>query len=109
MGEYGGLPHEIISTTISEVLGPFVEPIQMNIDGTRSSIKIGDKLSVGMTPHVNPVDPSQEQEVHVVVPEGFIWKDAMAARNTGHQVNVDGLSFSDKDSNAFYATVEHSN
>ena len=48
-------------------------------------------------------------EVHVVVPDGFIWRDAKAARNTGLRVNVDGLSFEDKDSNAFFTSVEHSN
>jgi hypothetical protein len=109
MGEYGGMPHEIIATTISEVLGPFVEPIEMTVDDTKSSIKIGDKVTAAMTPHVSPMDATMEQDVHVVVPQGFIWTDAKAARNTGHRVNVDGLSFEDKDSNAFYAVVEHSN
>jgi hypothetical protein len=109
MGEYGGMPHEIIATTISEVLGPFVEPIEMTVDGTKSSVKVGDKVSAAMTPHVSPMDASVEQEVHVVVPDGFIWTDANAARNTGQTVNVDGLSFEDKDSNAFYSVVEHSN
>src|SRR5437867_6728995 len=33
MGQYGGLPWEINSTTISEVLGLFVEPIDLNMDG----------------------------------------------------------------------------
>jgi hypothetical protein len=72
-------------------------------------VKVGDKLAAAMTPHVNPADTSQEQEVHVVVPEGFIWRDANAARNTGQRVNVDGLQLEDKDTNAFYAVVEHSN
>ena len=109
MGEYGGMPHEILATTITEMLGPFVEPIDLTLDGTRSTVKVGDKLSAAMTPHVNPVDPSQETEVHVVVPDGFIWKDAKAARNRGLRVDVDGLSFEDKDSNAFFTSVEHSN
>ena len=109
MGNYGGMPHEIIATTLSTVLGPFVEPIEMTVDGTRSSVKVGDKLTAAMTPHVSPMDASVEQEVHVVVPDGFIWTDAKAARNTGQKVNVEGLSFEDKDSNAFYSVVEHSN
>jgi hypothetical protein len=58
---------------------------------------------------VNPVDPSQETDIHVVNPTGFIWKDGQAARSTGTRVNVDGLSFEDKDSNAFFTSVEHSN
>ena len=53
--------------------------------------------------------PSEEVDVHVVNPSGFIWKDGQAARTTGTKVNVDGLAFEDKDSNAFITTVEHSN
>lgn len=109
MGQYGGLPHEILATTVETVLGPFVEPIEFELDGTRSSFRVGDKIAAAMAPHVNPVDPSMEQEIHVVLPQGFIWTDAFAARNTGQRVNVDGLSFEDKDSNAFYSVVEHSN
>ena len=109
MNEYGGLPWEILATTVSKVLGPFVEPIELNIDGKRSTVKVGEKVSAAMTPHVNPVDPSEEIDVHVVNPSGFIWKDGQAARTTGTRVNVDGLSFEDKDSNAFFTTVEHSN
>jgi hypothetical protein len=107
--QYGGLPHEIFGPTLTDVKGPFVEPIEMTVDGTRSTVRIGDKVSAAMTPHTNPVEPSQEQEVHVVLPTGFTFQDAMAARNTGQKVNVDGLSFEDKDCNAFYAQVEHSN
>jgi hypothetical protein len=109
MGEYGGLPHEILSTTVETVLGPFVEPIELVIDGTRSSIRVGEKVSAQMTPHVSPMDASQEQEVHIVIPDGFIFRDGSAARNTGYRVNVEGLSFEDQDTNAFYAVVEHSN
>ena len=109
MNEYGGLPWEILSATISKVVGPFVEPIELKIDGRRSTVRIGDKVSAAMTPHVSPVDPSEEIDVHIVNPNGFIWKDGHAARTTGTQVNVDGVSFEDKDSNAFYTTVEHSN
>ncbi|MFN2544325.1 MAG: DUF1326 domain-containing protein [Actinomycetota bacterium] len=109
LGQYGGMPHEILSTTISEVLGPFVEPVEMTVDDTRSSVKVGDKVSAAMTPHVSPMDESQEQEVHIVIPEGFIWKDAKAARAINNKISVDGLSFEDKDTNAFYGVVEHSN
>jgi hypothetical protein len=108
-GQYGGMPHEIYASTITEVLGPYVEPIELHLDGTRSTVSVGGKVTAAMTPHVSPVDESQEQEVHIVVPTGFVWKDANAARNTGQKVNVDGLRFEDRDSNAFYATVEHSN
>ncbi|SRR6266540_4967703 len=108
-GQYGGNPHDIFSSTLTSLLGPFVEAIELNINGTKSSIKIGSKISAEMATHVSPVDPTQEQEVHVVMPTGFVFKDAQAARTVRQNVNVNGLSFEDTNSNAFYALVEHGN
>ncbi len=107
--QYGGLPWEIFAATFTTMLGPFVEPIELTINGTKSSVKVGDKVSAAMTPHVSPVDATIEQEVHVTLPTGFVFTDAQAARNTGQKVNVDGMVFQDNDCNAFYAVVEHSN
>jgi hypothetical protein len=107
--QYGGLPWEIFATTFTTMLDPIVESIEMKINGTKSSIKIGDKLSASMTPHVNPIEPSEEQEVHVVLPTGFVFTDAKAAKNMGQKVNVEGMQFEDKDCNAFFALVEHGN
>ena len=108
-GQYGGNPHDIFSSTFTTVLGPFIEPIEFNVNGTKSSIKIGSKISAEMTTHVSPVDPTQEQEVHVVLPTGFVFQDAQAAKNIRQMVNVDGMTFEDKDRNAFIAPVEHHN
>lgn len=107
--QYGGLPHEIFATTLTTILGPFVEKIDMKVAGTKSSLRIGDKVAAAMTSHVSPMDSSEEQEVHVVLPTGFVFTDGYAARTTGQKVSVDGLSFEDADSNAFYAKVDHHN
>jgi hypothetical protein len=107
--QHGGLPHEIFAMTFTTILGPFVEPIEITMDGTKSSVKIGAQIAASMTPHTSPVEPHDEQEVRVVLPTGFVFTDAQAARTTGQKVNVDGLQYEDKDSNAFYALVEHSN
>lgn len=107
--QYGGLPHEILATTLTDIKGPFVEPIDIKVDGTRSSVRIGSKLSAEMTPHVSPMDASVEQRVNVVVPDGFIFQEANAARAVGVSVNVDGLAFQEADTNAFFAVVEHGN
>jgi hypothetical protein len=107
--QHGGLPHEIFAATFTNILGPFVEPIEVEINGTKSSVKVGNKISAAMTPHTSPIEPYEEQEVHLVLPTGFVFTDADAARTTGQKVDVDGLQFEDKDSNAFHAKVEHSN
>ena len=107
--QFGGMPWEIFAATLTNVLGPFVEKIDITLNGTKSSVRIGDKISAAMTPHTSPVEPFDEQEIHLVLPTGFVWTDALAARNTGQKVNIDGLTFEDKECNAFYALVEHSN
>lgn len=106
---YGGLPHEIIGPTITEMLGPFVEDIEFVVKGTESSIKIGNKISAAMTSFTSPVEPHEPNDVRIMLPSGFIWQEAKAAKNTGQKVNVDGLAFQDKDCNAFYSVVEHKN
>ena len=107
--QYGGMPWEIFAATLTDMKGPFVEKIDFNLNGTKSSVKIGNKISAEMATHVSPVDPTLEQEVHVVLPTGFVWQDAQAARNVAQKVNVDGIQFEDKDCNAFYSVVEHAN
>jgi hypothetical protein len=107
--QHGGLPHEIFAMTFTNIIGPFVEPIEFKLDGTKSSVKVGSKISAAMTPHTSPVEPHEEQEVHIVLPTGFVFTDAQAARTTGQKVNIDGLQFDDKESNAFHAVIEHSN
>jgi len=107
--QYGGLPWEIFAATLTNLSGPFIEKIDIKLDGTKSSVKVGNKLSAEMTPHLSPVEPITEQEIHIVLPTGFVWQDALAARNVGQKVNVNGLQFEDKDSNAFYGNVEHGN
>lgn len=108
-GQHGGLPHEIIAATISNMRGPFVEDITFNADSTKSSITIGNKVHAEMTPFVAPVEPHDPQEIHIGLPQGFIWQDALAARNVGQKVSVDGLTFHAEDTNAFYTVLEHQN
>jgi len=107
--QYGGMPWEIFAATLTNMIGPFIEPVELKLNGTKSTVKVGNKISAAMTTFVSPVDESEEQEVHVVLPTGFVFTDAQAARNTGQKVSVDGISFEDKDSSAFYALVEHHN
>jgi hypothetical protein len=107
-GEDGGLPHEILATTLSNILGPFVSKVDVNWNETDSSVRIGDQVVSEMETFKDPVS-GEPHEVHVVIPDGFIWKDAKTSNVKRLNVNVDGLSFSEENTNGFYAVVTHTN
>lgn len=74
-GQAGGMPWEALAATIATMEGPVQESIELNVDGRRSSIRIGNTLEVQMKPLVNPVT-GVEQNVHITYPDGgFFWND----------------------------------
>jgi hypothetical protein len=108
MGEDGGMPWEIIATTISEIHGPFFESIEIEDNGTDSRLRVGEKLVVEMETFKDPVtgDP---HEVHTVMPNGFIFTDGLVAGTTTARIDAEGVSFDCSGNNAYYAQVEWSN
>jgi len=102
-----GLPWEILASTIGEIVGPFFEKIEINDDGTDSSVQVGDKFELRMKTFTNPVT-GEKHEVHTVLPDGFIFTDARICTTSAHRVNADGVSFDHPGKNAYYSEVEWS-
>jgi hypothetical protein len=102
-----GLPWEILAATVSEIHGPFFEPIDIVDSGTDSRVKVGDKLEIQMQSFTNPVTGDKHQ-VHMVLPDGFIFTDGHIATTSVNMVNVDGVSFDHPGNNAYYSHVEWS-
>jgi hypothetical protein len=102
-----GLPWEILASTFSEIHGPFFEKIEIVDDGTDSSFKVGDKLQIQMQSFTNPVTGDKHQ-VHMVLPDGFIFQDGRIATTSVHKLDADGVSFDHPGQNAYYADVEWS-
>ena len=74
-GEAGGMPWEALAETVESFEGPVLKPIEMKVDGRRSSFRIPGTLEVNMTPLMDPVS-GEEKEVHIVYPNGgFFWDD----------------------------------
>lgn len=107
MAQDPGLPWEILASTVSEVHGPFFEPIEIKDAGTDSYLRVGDKLEIQMETFKNPVtgDP---HEVHMVLPDGFIFTDGRIATTSVHRVDADGVSYEHAGNNAYYCQVEWS-
>jgi hypothetical protein len=103
-GEDPGLPWEILAATISEVHGPFAVPIEITDDGTDSHVRAGDMLELKMESFTNPVS-GDKHEVHMVLPDGFIFTDGRIATTSVHKLEADGVSFDHAGNNAYYSEV----
>lgn len=102
-----GLPWEILAATVSEIHGPFFETIEIEDNGTDSLVRVGNKFEVKMESFTNPVT-GDKHEVHMVLPDGFIFEDGMIGTTSINMVNADGVSFDHAGNNAYYAEVEWS-
>ena len=107
-GQAGGLPFEILATTITKVLDPIFARIEFNWNGRDSSVRIGTGLDVAVEPIKNPVTKEPES-VRVEHATGFIFKSAEAVSAKTCRVNVPGLAFEWPDKAGFVTRVNYSN
>lgn len=78
-GRMGGMPWEALAGTITRFEGPVRKPVQIAVDGERSSVRVPGAIELQMTPLVDPVTGAPK-EVHIVYPKGgFFWNDAKIA------------------------------
>jgi hypothetical protein len=106
-GAEGGLPFEILATTVSEMKGPFFVPITFESNGTKTRVAV-EGSEAELTPHTNPVT-GEDHEVHTVLPDGFLWKDGLAAKSKTNVSRVEGVEFDWTGQNAYFAKYEWSN
>ncbi|MEO8354142.1 MAG: DUF1326 domain-containing protein [Chthoniobacteraceae bacterium] len=107
-GQAGGLPFEILATTFSKVLDPIFAPIQFDLNGRDSSMRIGDALRIALEPIKNPVTKEPES-VKIEHATGFIFQSAEAVSGKECVVNVPGLNFSWPDKAGFVTRVNYGN
>ena len=108
-GQAGGLPWELLATTISSIDGPVLKPIQMDINGRNSGFSIDGILEAKLVPLINPVT-GEENEVHIVFPKGgLIWNDGDSAKTSKMQVDYGAVKFDHSGQNGIFAPVEWSN
>lgn len=108
-GQEGGMPWEALGATLVEVDGPILKPIEMRVNGRKSSFRIADIIDVDMTSLTNPVT-GEESEVHVVYPKGgFIWNDGDVGTTSTMRINHGDFSFQYPGKWAAYAVAEWTN
>lgn len=108
-GQAGGMPWEILATTLTSLDGPNLVPIKMDVNGRNSGFSIDGILEAKMTPLLNPVT-GEENEVHIVFPSGgLIWNDGDSAATSVMKVDHGNIKFDHTGQSAIFAPVEWSN
>jgi len=108
-GQAGGMPWEILATTLSSLDGPHMKSINMDVNGRNSGFSIDGICEVKFTPLLNPVT-GDENEVHIVFPGGgLIWDDGDNARTAVMKVDTGAIKFDHTGQSAIFAPVEWTN
>ncbi len=108
-GQAGGMPWEILATTLSSLDGPHMKTINMDVNGRNSGFSIGGICEVKFTPLINPVT-GDENEVHIVFPGGgLIWDDGDNAKTSVMKVDTGAIKFDHSGQSAIFAPVEWTN
>ena len=90
------------------MLDPIFAPVEFNLNGRDSSVRIGEALSIALEPIKNPVT-GENESVRIDHSTGFIFKSAEAVSGKECRVNVPGLSFSWPDKAGFVTQVSYGN
>jgi hypothetical protein len=92
-GNMGGMPWEALAGTITRFDGPFRKPVEIEIAGERSRVRVPGAIELSLTPLIDPVT-GQEKEVHIVYPKGgFFWNDAKVATTATMRASQGDLRF----------------
>ena len=108
-GQAGGMPWELLATTLTSLVGPHLKQIKMDVNGRNSGFSIDGILETRLTPLLNPVT-GEENEVHIVFPGGgLIWDDGDTATTSIVKAEHGDMKFDYSGQSAFFAPVEWTN
>lgn len=108
-GRAGGMPWEALAGTFVSQEGPNVRPIEMNVNGKRSSFEVPGVLKLELTPLVDPVT-GEEKDVQIRYPKGgFFWDSADCTTSATMHAEYGDIAFSYPGKFASVAVAEWSN
>ena len=91
----------LFATTMKYILEPQFVDIEVKIDGRKSSFSVPGIIDVQVDSFKNPVS-GVESDTRITLPNGFIWKQAMAAYTKKMRIVSPSLTFDDSGKNAFF-------
>jgi hypothetical protein len=107
-GEQGNLYMEIFATTFAERVRTTRAKIDVQLAGKESSFSIDGVGGAAMQPLRSPIDGS-ENELSIVIPNGFIWTEARIAETATMHVALPEMRFASEHTHAAFAALERSN
>lgn len=107
-GQAGGLPFELLATTISKLLEPRFVPFRFNFNGRNSSVNIGDQVVAAVEPIKNPVT-GEPESVRLDHGTGFIFKTAECVSAADMRVAAGELNFSWPNKAGFVSQIKYAN
>ena len=107
-GELQGQPWGIFSHTVDHWLETSFVPVELKMDGSKSSYKAGSEAHAILTPMINPIT-GEEAEAKIVLPNGLVANELNATATRSFSVFTKGLKFAAPGKYGFYAKVDHGN
>jgi hypothetical protein len=108
-GAAGGMPFEALAGTYASLDGPVLAPIEMTVNGTKSSFRIPGVLELTQTPIRHPVS-GEDKEVQIVYPTGgFFWNVGNVATSAAMSCDYGLIRFRHPGGFASYATPTWTN
>ena len=108
-GRAGGMPFEALAGTVASMDGPVLAPIEMKVNGTKSSFRVPGVLELAQTPIRDAVS-GEEKEVQIVYPKGgFFWDVGNIATSTSMFCEYGLIRFRHPGGFASYATPTWTN
>lgn len=108
-GRAGGMPFEALAGTFESIDGPVLAPIEMAVNGTKSSFRIPGVLELEQTPIRDAVSGA-EKEVQIVYPKGgFFWNVGNVATSASMHCEYGLIRFRHPGGFASYSTPTWTN
>lgn len=99
-----GLPWEILASTITEIHGPFFEPIEITDEEDGPHVRVGDRYDVAWSAFKDPVTGNRH-EPHMLLKDGFIFQDGLIGTTSTFAASLDGVSVNHPGRNSYLADV----
>jgi hypothetical protein len=82
-----------------------VAPIEFKIDGKKGRLKFGKVAESAVGPIIG--DMGEEANARMVLPQGFIWQDALIANTDKARAKTKQIDFKHENTNAFLSDVAY--
>lgn len=102
-----GLPWEILAATITEIHGPFFEPVEITESDGSPRVLVGDSFDIAWQAFASPVT-GERHEPHLVLEDGFIFTDGLIGTTSTFRVDAEGVTMEHPGNNSYLADVEWS-